>query len=130
MYGEGHYALGNVKEIKVTSSYLNMDRAVTGCQNVESLVHCNNRKFRDQLQSTCNCFPPNLRDIFQEVGDGDGGCLSRSLVDKFISRAAFVESLTRPVLTRYRWSMRIVCPCVKDYPSPILTKTSPNITGN
>ena len=82
LYGEGHYALGNVKEIKVTSSYLNMDRAVTGCQNVESLVHCNNRKFRDQLQSTCNCFPPNLRDIFEEVGDGDGGHLSRSLDDK------------------------------------------------
>ena len=67
MYGEGHYALGNVKEIKVTSSYLNMDRGVTGCQNIESVEKCNSRKFLDRLQSSCNCFPPNLLDIFAEV---------------------------------------------------------------
>ena len=46
---------------------------MTGCQNTESLSVCNNRKFRDQLTSTCNCFPPNLRDIIDEVGDGDHG---------------------------------------------------------
>ena len=53
----------------MTSSYLNMDRAVTGCQDIESPVHCNNRKFLDQLLSTCKCFPPNLWDLFDKVGD-------------------------------------------------------------
>ena len=45
LYGEGHYGLGNVKEIKVTRSYLNMDKAVTGCQNTEYRDNCNSRKF-------------------------------------------------------------------------------------
>ena len=62
-----------MKEIKVTSSYLKMDRAVTGCQNSEAVVQCNNRKFLDKLQSTCNCIPPNLGDIFDKVGGGEGG---------------------------------------------------------
>ena len=47
-----------------------------------------------------------------------------------VARAGRVEPQTRPVLTRYRWSIQTVCPCVKDYPSPGLTKTSPNSTGN
>ena len=57
----------------MTSSFLTLDRAVTGCQNVESLAQCNNRKFLDQLRSTCNCYPPNLRDIMDKVGDGGDG---------------------------------------------------------
>ena len=57
----------------MTSACLTLDRAVTGCQNVESLAQCNNRKFLDQLQATCNCYPPNLRDILDKVGDIDDG---------------------------------------------------------
>ena len=57
LYGEGHYGLGNVKEIKVTRSYLNMDKAVTGCQNTESKDKCNSRRFLAGLQSLCGCVP-------------------------------------------------------------------------
>ena len=57
----------------MTSAFLTLDRAVTGCQNVESLAQCNNRKFLDQLRSTCNCYPPNLRDIMDKVGGGGNG---------------------------------------------------------
>ena len=68
MYGGGHYGLGNVKEIQVTNSYLNMDKSITGCQNIEPIEKCNNRKYLDALRS-CNCVPPNLRTVVGKVNN-------------------------------------------------------------
>ena len=41
----------------MTKSYLNMDKAVTGCQNTESKDKCNSRRFLAGLQSLCGCVP-------------------------------------------------------------------------
>ena len=45
-----------IKEIKVTDSFLSMDKGVKGCQK-ESFDDCTTRKYMNALMSKCHCLP-------------------------------------------------------------------------
>ena len=57
MIGEGKYNLNALKEIKVTDSYLGLDKNVKGCQNEESLEECTTRQHMDTYLQQCGCLP-------------------------------------------------------------------------
>ena len=61
MNGEGEYNLNDLKEIKVTDSYLGLDQSVRECQNEEALEKCTTRKYLNALQGECGCLPSNIR---------------------------------------------------------------------
>ena len=53
---EKKYYLNVIKEIKVTDSYLSMDKDVKGCQK-ESFDDCTTRKYMNALMNKCHCLP-------------------------------------------------------------------------
>ena len=130
LYGEGHYGLANVKEIRVTHSYLNMGTSITGCQNVESREKCNSRKFAEVVLSKCNCVPfgkvsfyglHSLIDVSHNPINKDEGFLTHQTY--FNTRSDGAVGLSRPVLPGHHWNMRTVCRCVRDCPSQTSTRT-------
>ena len=60
MYGEGNYALTDVKEIETTEAFLNLDEEIKDCQNLETYELCRANEYRIGLKS-CNCTPYALR---------------------------------------------------------------------
>lgn len=57
IFGEGNYNLNNVKDVKVTSSYLELSQEVTGCQHDEPFENCTTAQYIDSLKDICNCLP-------------------------------------------------------------------------
>ena len=55
--GEGQYNINELKEIKVTESYLGLKQDVKGCQNYESIQNCSTRTYIDTLLKECGCLP-------------------------------------------------------------------------
>ena len=66
LIGEGEYNLNDLKEIKVTDSYLGLDQEVRKCQNDEPLKNCTTRQYLDTLLRECGCLPITLR-LFHKV---------------------------------------------------------------
>ena len=62
MIGEGKYNLNDIKEIKVTESYLGLDMDVRKCQNIQSVNNCTTKHFITNLVEKCGCLP--LRKAF------------------------------------------------------------------
>jgi len=52
--------LNAIKEIKVTDSYLRLDKDVRGCQYNEPLFNCTTRKNVETVQNACGCLPFNI----------------------------------------------------------------------
>ena len=46
-----------VKEIKVTESFLDLDKDVIKCQNKESFDQCKTRTYINSLNNQCGCLP-------------------------------------------------------------------------
>ena len=66
--GEGHYALTDVKDIKVTEELLGLGQEVTRCQTKEARADCETRRYQEQVLASCHCAPLYLRSQFpQEV---------------------------------------------------------------
>ena len=59
--GEGQYNINELKEIKVTESYLGLEQHVKGCQNNEPIQNCSTRTYIDTLFKECGCLPFNVR---------------------------------------------------------------------
>ena len=66
LIGDGEYNLNVLKEIKVTSNLLELDKNVIGCQNEEPLFNCTTRKYIDSLMYQCGCLPYNIR-LYNEM---------------------------------------------------------------
>ena len=66
LIGEGEYKLDSWKEIKVTDSFLEMEKDVTKCQNVESIQECTTKQYINRALRQCQCLPYNLG-IFKKV---------------------------------------------------------------
>ena len=49
-----------IKEIKVTNSFLSLDKDIRGCQE-ESNDECTTRKYMNTLMNKCQCLPFHLR---------------------------------------------------------------------
>ena len=52
--------MDNLKEIKITDSYLGLDQDVRKCQNVESLFSCTTRQYTETIMQECGCLPLNI----------------------------------------------------------------------
>ena len=67
LYGEGDYALTDVKEIDTTEAFLNLDENVKLCQNVESYEKCQAKEYIKNGLKKCNCTPYELRNFDKMV---------------------------------------------------------------
>ena len=64
LYGEGNYALTDIKEIKVTEEFLSLGRTITGCQSQQYRADCNTALYEEKIASTCSCAPLNLKHFY------------------------------------------------------------------
>ena len=55
------YNINVVKDVKVTDSYLELDKSVRGCQNEESYEDCTTSYYIKTLLENCKCLPFNIR---------------------------------------------------------------------
>ena len=46
-----------MKEMKVTDSFLSLNKEVRGCQNVEPFEDCTTRNYLESLRNNCGCIP-------------------------------------------------------------------------
>ena len=60
LIGEGEYNLNDLKEIKVTESYLGLHDDIRVCSTEGSIHNCTTRHYIDTLLSQCGCLPFNL----------------------------------------------------------------------
>ena len=67
LIGEGEYNLNNLKEIRVTESYLGLDEDVRQCQHEEPLNNCTTRQYLNTLLGECGCLPINIRPFHKKV---------------------------------------------------------------
>ena len=68
LQGEGHYALTDVKDIKVTEEFLGLGQEITRCQTREFRADCVSRRYQEQVLASCHCAPLYIRSHFpQEV---------------------------------------------------------------
>ena len=67
LIGDGEYNINALTEIKVTESFLGLDKNVRDCQNEESLYDCSNRKYVDTMLDQCGCLPLNMIVASNEV---------------------------------------------------------------
>ena len=67
LIGEGKYNLNAIKEIKVTESFLGLDKDDRSCQNHEYLEDCTTNQFISSYLHQGGCIPFNLRSLMKEV---------------------------------------------------------------
>ena len=61
LIGEGEYNLNDLKEIRVTESYLGLDQDAMKCQDKEPRINCTTRKYLDTLLEKCGCLPITVK---------------------------------------------------------------------
>ena len=101
MIGEGNYNLNILEEIKVTDSYLGLDKTITGCQTKESYHSCITRNYIDKLMKTCNCLPLSMsinKEVWHNLRILDD-------INHFWLRQEPNESLCPSVLTKLKFSI-------------------------
>ena len=59
--GEGEYNINAVKEIKVTDSFLELDKKTRKCQTKETYSDCSTRNFMNAVLDQCGCLPFTMR---------------------------------------------------------------------
>ena len=57
LIGEGEYNLNDLKEIKVTDSYVGLGQDVTKCQNEEPFFNCTTKQHINTFLRKCGCLP-------------------------------------------------------------------------
>ena len=67
LFGEGNYAINNVKEIDVTEAFLNLAEEVKNCQNVETFRDCETKEYIKLGLTECKCTPYALRNFSKNV---------------------------------------------------------------
>ena len=61
MVGDGQYNVNNVKELKVTESFLGLDEKVKDCQDNEAIQNCTTRQYLHSILEKCGCLPINMK---------------------------------------------------------------------
>ena len=56
-HGEGNYNLNDIKEVKVTDDFHNLEKSVKNCQKKEPLRACTTRKYFEDIVTSCQCLP-------------------------------------------------------------------------
>ena len=67
LFGEGNYALTDIKQIKVTEDFLSLGEEMTKCQDVEEYNHCLTRIYGHKMIDICGCSPLSLKSFFPET---------------------------------------------------------------
>ena len=67
MVGEGEYNLNTLKEVKVTSTFLDLDSEARGCQMKEPFEQCTTRMTIGNIVEKCKCLPADIN-INDQVG--------------------------------------------------------------
>ena len=66
LVGEGHYALEDIKDIKVTEEFLGLGQDITKCQTREFRADCVSRRYLEQVLTSCHCAPLYIRSQFPQ----------------------------------------------------------------
>ena len=74
LYGDGNFAISDVKEVKVTEEFLGLDDSTKNCQNREPYENCTTRHYLETVQLKCNCVPYALKDFSK--ANQVGGCFN------------------------------------------------------
>ena len=61
LIGEGEYNINELKQIKVTESFLGLEEGTRKCQNDEPYHNCTTRQYQDNALAECGCLPFNIR---------------------------------------------------------------------
>ena len=61
MVGDGQYNVNNVKELKVTESFLGLNEEVRDCQNKEAIQNCTTKQCLHTFLEECGCLPINMK---------------------------------------------------------------------
>ena len=69
-FGEGNYALTDIKEVDTTEAFLKLDEEIKDCQNVETYQECQTRDYIKMGLEKCNCTPYELRNVSKYVRKG------------------------------------------------------------
>ena len=69
LYGEGDYALANVKEMDGTEGFLSLADEVKKCQNKESVLECEANAYLASGRTKCDCVPHHLMSFSMTVRD-------------------------------------------------------------
>ena len=67
LYGEGDYALANMKHMDGTEGFLSLDDEVKKCQNEESVLECKAKTYIDSGREKCGCVPYQLMSFSSKV---------------------------------------------------------------
>ena len=62
-FGGGNYALKNLKELKVTSSFLGLGEDIRKCGGRQTREDCNKDILMKEIVETCKCVPLNIKDF-------------------------------------------------------------------
>ena len=61
LVGEGEYNVEYLKELKVTDSYLGLDKKTKKCQTEESLHNCTTKQYLKTIYGKCGCLPLTMQ---------------------------------------------------------------------
>ena len=74
LFGEGNYAITDIKEVKVTEEFLGLDTATRGCHRNSELKHCETNTYIEKAKRHCHCIPSYLRRIFPDQKVSSENC--------------------------------------------------------
>ena len=74
LFGEGNYAITDIKEVKVTEEFLGLDTATRGCHRNSELEHCETKTYIEKAKRHCHCIPSHLRRIFPDQKVSSENC--------------------------------------------------------
>ena len=61
LIGDGEYNVNNVKELKVTESFLGLNEEVRECQDRDGILSCTTRQYLHTILEECGCLPINMK---------------------------------------------------------------------
>ena len=67
LHGKGDYSLTDVKEMTGTKDFFSLDVAVRQCQNKESVIECQAKKYLEMGKKKCKCVPHHLKTFSRKV---------------------------------------------------------------
>ena len=62
-FGGGNFGLKNLKELKVTSSFLGLEEDIRKCGGKQTKVECSTDYFMKEIVETCKCVPLHIKEF-------------------------------------------------------------------
>ena len=66
LFGEGNYAITDIREVRVTKEFLGLDDATRGCNRNSELEQCETKTYLERAELLCSCIPGNIKRFFPE----------------------------------------------------------------